>query len=110
MLADSAHIQEKDAEFLARRDKERVPPLYGMRDATRALELMVGVPYDKPFDVVPGMRATFIDAGHILGSASVVLDVHRGRRDASGSSSPATSAARAADHPRPEASDGGAMS
>ena len=74
MLADSAHIQEKDAEFLARREKEFVEPLYGMRHAVRTMELMVGVPYNKPFDVVPGVRGTYVDAGHILGSASVVLD------------------------------------
>ena len=73
MLADSAHIQEKDAEFLARRNKEAVEPLYGMRDATIAVERMIGMPYDQPFDVVPGVRATFTDAGHILGSASVAL-------------------------------------
>jgi metallo-beta-lactamase family protein len=74
MLADSAHIQEKDAEFLARRHKEHVEPLYGMRHAVRAIELMVGEPYHHTFDVVPGVRATFVDAGHILGSASVILD------------------------------------
>ena len=45
-----------------------------MRHAVRTMELMVGVPYNKPFDVVPGVRATYVDAGHILGSASVILD------------------------------------
>jgi metallo-beta-lactamase family protein len=81
MLADSAHIQEKDAEFLARRNKEAVAPLYGMRDATTAVDRMVGLPYDTEFDVVAGMRATFTDAGHILGSASIALDcVERGTR------------------------------
>ncbi|MEJ7760108.1 MAG: MBL fold metallo-hydrolase [Gemmatimonadaceae bacterium] len=74
MLADSAHIQEKDAEFLAKRKKEFIEPLYGIRHAIRTMELMVGVPYNKPFDVVPGVRGTYVDAGHILGSASVVLD------------------------------------
>lgn len=74
MLADSAHIQEKDAEFLARRKKEFVEPLYGIRHVTRTQELMVGVPYNKPFDVVPGVVATYVDAGHILGSATVILD------------------------------------
>jgi metallo-beta-lactamase family protein len=74
MLADSAHIQEKDAEFLAKRNKEVLEPLYGMRHAVRTMELMVGIPYNKPFDVVPGVTGTYIDAGHILGSASVVLD------------------------------------
>jgi metallo-beta-lactamase family protein len=74
MLADSAHIQEKDAEFLAKRRKEFIEPLYGMRHAVRTMDLMVGIPYNRPFDVVPGLRATYIDAGHILGSASVLLD------------------------------------
>jgi metallo-beta-lactamase family protein len=74
MLADSAHIQEKDAEFLAKRRKDFVEPLYGMRHAVRTMDLMVGVPYNRAFDVVPGVRATYIDAGHILGSASVALD------------------------------------
>ena len=78
MLADSAHIQEKDAEFLSRREKEVVEPLYGMKDAVRTVELMAGLPYDRAFDVLPGVRATFVDAGHIIGSASVVLDVDEG--------------------------------
>src|SRR5687767_1374698 len=74
MLADSAHIQEEDAECLAKRHKEFIEPLYGMRHAVRTMDLMVGVPYNKPFDVVPGLRASYVDAGHILGSASVILD------------------------------------
>ncbi|MDQ6871166.1 MAG: MBL fold metallo-hydrolase [Gemmatimonadota bacterium] len=78
MLADSAHIQERDAEFLAKRHKEFIEPLYGMRHAVRTKELMVGVPYNRSFDVVPGVKATYIDAGHILGSASVLLDCTEG--------------------------------
>ena len=79
MLADSAHIQEKDAEFLARRKQVVAEPLYGMRDAVTAVECMIGLPYDNWFDVAPGVRACFSDAGHILGSASVVLEcVERG--------------------------------
>ncbi|MGZ5227655.1 MAG: MBL fold metallo-hydrolase, partial [Burkholderiales bacterium] len=78
MLADSAHIQEKDAEYLTRHHKEAVEPLYAMRDATIAAERMVSMPYDTSFDVVPGVRATFTDAGHILGSASVTLDCIEG--------------------------------
>lgn len=74
MLADSAHIQEKDAEFLAKRHKDFIEPLYGMRHAVRTMELMNGVPYNRFFDVVPGVRASYVDAGHILGSASVLLD------------------------------------
>jgi metallo-beta-lactamase family protein len=78
MLADSAHIQERDAEFLAKRHKEFIEPLYGMRHAVRTMDLMVGVPYTRPFDVVPGVKASYIDAGHILGSASVLLDCTEG--------------------------------
>ena len=78
MLADSAHIQEQDAAFLSRHRKEHFEPLYAMRDAVRTMELMHGVPYDKAFDVVPGVKATFVDAGHILGSASVILDCTSG--------------------------------
>src|SRR5688572_28443737 len=83
MLADSAYIQEKDAEFLARRMKEHVEPLYNLADATAAVEQMVGIPYHKAFDVIPGVRATYVDAGHILGSTSVLLecsDKKRARR------------------------------
>jgi metallo-beta-lactamase family protein len=74
MLADSAHIQEKDAEFLRKRGREFVDPLYTMEDATRTQKQMIGVPYEKWFDVVPGVRAQFVEAGHILGSASVVIE------------------------------------
>jgi metallo-beta-lactamase family protein len=80
MLADSAHIQEKDAEYLARKRKEHVEPLYAARDAVRAIELMIGLPYHRDVEIAPGVRLTFVDAGHILGSASVVLDVDEGGR------------------------------
>ena len=80
MLADSAHIQEKDAEFLAKRKKDFIEPLYGLRHAVRTMDLMVGVPYGKAFDVVPGVRASYVDAGHILGSASVILDCTEGAK------------------------------
>ncbi len=78
MLADSAHIQEKDAEFLARRKRPVAPPLYTMRDVSEIMGRMVCVGYDTPMDVAPGIRATFVDAGHILGSASVVLECTEG--------------------------------
>jgi metallo-beta-lactamase family protein len=78
MLADSAHIQEKDAEFLTRRGKRAIEPLYAMRHATRTIELMTSVPYHRSFDVVPGVRVTFVDAGHILGSASVIVECTEG--------------------------------
>jgi metallo-beta-lactamase family protein len=74
MLMDSAFIQKRDAEHLARHRKDYIEPLYGTADVSQALEQMIGMPYRKTFDVVPGARATFIEAGHILGSASVALD------------------------------------
>ena len=78
MLADSAHIQETDARYLSRRNREVAEPLYSMRDAATTAALMVGQPYNTRFEVVPGVTATFVDAGHILGSASVVLECNEG--------------------------------
>jgi metallo-beta-lactamase family protein len=80
MLADSAHIQEKDAEFLSRHGREVAPPLYRTADATRTLELMRTIPYYQWFDVVPGVRARYVDAGHILGSASISVECTEGGR------------------------------
>lgn len=74
MLADAAHIQEKDVEFLRRHRKEVADPLYTMEDIPPLMKKMVGEPYDRTFHVAPGIKATFIEAGHILGSASVVLE------------------------------------
>ena len=78
MLADSAHIQEKDAEFLARRKRAFVSPLYDQGDVTRVMRQFRTMPLDTPFDVAPGIRATFAEAGHILGSASVLLEGQEG--------------------------------
>lgn len=78
MLADSAHIQEKDAAFLRRRGREAVEPLYTQAAIAPMMQQMVSEPYDRPFEVVPGIRATFVDAGHILGSASVILECNEG--------------------------------
>jgi metallo-beta-lactamase family protein len=74
MLADSAHIQQKDVEFLRRHGRETVEPLYTPDDIVPMMQQMVGEPYGRSFSVVPGVKATFVDAGHILGSASVILD------------------------------------
>jgi len=78
MLADSAHIQEEAAEHLAWHKREHFEPLYGTRDAVRTLDHMVPHAYDERFEVAPGVFVTFFEAGHILGSASVALDVVNG--------------------------------
>ena len=60
------------------RNRPVAPPLYDMRDVAKVMSRMICIPYDTPFDVAPGIRATFVEAGHILGSASVVLDCTEG--------------------------------
>lgn len=74
MLADSARIQENDFAFLTRRNRAVAPPLYELKDSARVEELMRREPYGEWFDVVDGIRARFTDAGHILGSGSVVVE------------------------------------
>jgi metallo-beta-lactamase family protein len=78
MLADSAHIQEKDAEFLRRKGQVTAEPLYTQEDIGPLMKRMVGEPYDRTFRVAPGISVTFAEAGHILGSSSVVIDCSEG--------------------------------
>lgn len=80
MLADSAHIQEKDFEYLERRGRAgpESRPLYTMRDAVRTQELIVGVPYRRIQHLRKHMTLEYTDAGHILGSASVDLRITEG--------------------------------
>ncbi len=79
MLPDSGFIQEKDFEFLKKRGHNHLAePLYTAHDATLVADHMVSLPYERPLDVVPGVRLTYTDAGHMLGSASVALDVADG--------------------------------
>jgi metallo-beta-lactamase family protein len=77
MLMDSAYIQEKDAIFVNKKNaKKKLPPiepLYEIEDVQPALDLFQEIPYDTEFAIVDGARGRFVDAGHILGSASVVL-------------------------------------
>lgn len=84
MLLDSAHIQEADAEYLNRRARQRgqpetFEPLYTQADAEAALKLFRPVRYKTLVTVAPGVEAMFVDAGHILGSASLVLNVKERR-------------------------------
>ncbi|HEX6643450.1 MAG TPA: MBL fold metallo-hydrolase [Gemmatimonadales bacterium] len=81
MLADSAHIQEKDFEFLQRHGKAapESEPLYTMRDAARTQELIVGEPYRRIRHLRKHVSFEFTDAGHILGSASVDLRISEGK-------------------------------
>lgn len=74
MLVDSASIQERDAEWLSRKKKKFVKPLYEQRDAYRIMRRFITIPYCEPIDVAPGVRITFHNAGHILGSAMVLIE------------------------------------
>lgn len=79
MLADSAHIQEQDTEYLNRdRAKDGLPPvkpLYVREDAERCLRQFVTMNYERPMPVADGVTVTFYDAGHILGAAQVLLEI-----------------------------------
>ena len=84
MLADSAHIQEKDSEWVNRRERRRGPdqvePLYGRADAEATLEAFVGVDYGASFSPLAGIDVEYRDAGHILGSATMALTIREGGR------------------------------
>lgn len=80
MLADSAHIQQADARFLAKLARRTgaaidAEPLYDEDDVTGVLAAMTAVPYHRAVPIAPGVTLTFFDAGHVLGSAVVALDI-----------------------------------
>ena len=79
MLMDSAFIQEKDVEFVnKRRQKNRqtpFEPLYTEEDVARSMKQFVGLNYDRRHQLFPGVHLTLMDAGHMLGSAHVILDI-----------------------------------
>lgn len=81
MLEDSAMIQAADARYLNRAiergeaDAEPISPLYDLDDVSQILSQMIAVPYRRTQQIAPGVKLTFLDAGHVLGSAIVVLDL-----------------------------------
>jgi metallo-beta-lactamase family protein len=81
MLLDAAMIQDADARYVARLVERGVPgvepvePLYRAVDVAPVLARMVGLPYHQQQLIAPGVAVTFLDAGHVLGSAIVVLDI-----------------------------------
>lgn len=85
VLMDSARIQAYDARFLERQQgknpkpwRKVYPPLYTEEEALAALDRYVTAAYHRPYPLAPGFTATLYDAGHILGSALVHLEVHDG--------------------------------
>ncbi|HSW45353.1 MAG TPA: MBL fold metallo-hydrolase, partial [Phycisphaerae bacterium] len=82
LLADSAHIQEEDAAYWNKKRVHRgdapIEPLYTIKDAEQTVPLLQPRRIGQTFEVVPGVRATFYEAGHMLGSAGVRLDIDNG--------------------------------
>ena len=79
MLLDAASIQEQDAAFVNRKrgseGKNLFEPLYTRDDALAAMKLFTGLAYDRRKEILPGIHLTFRDAGHLLGSAHVILEI-----------------------------------
>jgi metallo-beta-lactamase family protein len=78
MLTDAALIQEADARYINKRIErnhapmEPVTPLYGEEDVLRTLSRTIALPYHRRQRIAPGIDLTFLDAGHVLGSAICV--------------------------------------
>jgi len=79
MLSDGGYIQEKDEEFHCKHLKSSMMacegPLYTQKDAQECIQIFKGKNYNEWFDVVPGVRVMFIEAGHVLGAAMLVIEV-----------------------------------
>jgi metallo-beta-lactamase family protein len=79
MLLDSAHIQEMEAEWKARKrlrhGEQGVDPLYTQKDAEKTYQLFKDILYDAPLTPFDGLTVTFRDAGHILGASFLELQV-----------------------------------
>lgn len=77
MLEDSAHLQQRDIEWLNKRKKKRIPeePLYSIEDVDDAINNFIPVDYNTATEIFPGVVAYFQDAGHILGSAGILLEI-----------------------------------
>lgn len=85
MLPDSAYIQEIEVEQFnrraARRNRGSVTPIYTGADAAACLDLFRSHPYDSWFAVLPGLRVRFWNAGHLLGSASIEVELAQAQSD-----------------------------
>ncbi len=85
MLRDSGHIQEADARFVnkkrAKRGEPPIEPLYTSQDAAEVTQYFRPISYDESFEPIPGVIVRFVEAGHILGSAGISLEVEeKGRK------------------------------
>ena len=90
VMVDSAHLQEEDARYRAKKAKNHqrkekpVAPLYSLIDALNSISRFGrSAAYGQPIELAAGIRATFINAGHILGSASIFLELAEGAHKSS---------------------------
>jgi metallo-beta-lactamase family protein len=79
MLRDSASLQDMDTKYVNKLNAEKglpfIKPLYTVHDVTTTLRLFQTLEYGRTLEILPGIRLTFNDAGHILGSATVTLEI-----------------------------------
>ncbi len=79
MLLDSAYIQEKEAEYINKKKRKKgepmVEPEYTQEDVIEALHHFHGIGYKRAYQIAPGVKVTLFEAGHILGSAVVFLEI-----------------------------------
>lgn len=84
MLADCGKIQEHDTQMNnKKRAKKKLPPLepiYTKAEAEQAMQYFIGVAYDRPYRVTKGVRLTFTNSGHLLGSSVVNLRIREGEK------------------------------
>lgn len=77
MLKDSAYLQQRDVEWLNKKKRGPAPAeaLYSLEDVERALNNFSGIGYNTATEIFPGIILTYQDAGHILGSAGILLEI-----------------------------------
>ena len=79
LLADAAHLAERDAKYRSRKTGKKVKPLYTLEEGERVIRQLQGCRYRTRIDVVPGVSVRFNDAGHILGSCAVEVWAKEGQ-------------------------------
>jgi len=81
MLRDSARIQKDEWAYAKAADDSLTEPLFELIDVERVVDQIYRVPYSMPTEILPGLKMTFHDAGHVLGSAIVDLQFRENGRD-----------------------------
>ena len=81
MLLDSAHIQESDAKHDSKRQHKNIKPLYTEKDSKICLRYFTSIEYDIWHPINEFVKVQFLDAGHILGSATVTLKITENNKE-----------------------------